>query len=256
MADFDTRTIRDTSLADARDAGLRKYMQNIYNYMFLGLAMTGITAYGTYLASVTTDHALAAGTLPNGVMLTQIGVTLFGSALRWVVIFSPLALVFLLQARLNSISAGAARIGFFAYAALLGVSLATIFMVYTMTSIGMVFFITAATFAGMSLYGYTTKADLSGWGSFLIMGVWGVVIASVVNVFLHSPMLLFVFSVVGVIVFTGITAFYTQRIKDMYSVHDDGSVAERKAIVGALALYITFINLFLSLLNLFGGSRR
>ena len=255
MADFDTRTA-PSSLADARDAGLRKYMQNIYNYMFLGLVMTGITAYGTYLASVTNDPSQAVANLHNGVMLTQIGVTLFGSALRWVVIFSPLVLVMILQGAIPRISANAARLGFFAYAALLGISLATIFMVYTMTRIGMVFFITAAMFAGMSLYGYTTKADLSGWGSFLIMGVWGVVIASVVNVFLNSPMLLFVFSVVGVIVFTGITAFYTQRIKEMYSVHDDGSVAERKAIVGALALYITFINLFLSLLNLFGGSRR
>jgi hypothetical protein len=250
MADFDTRTLRDTSLAEARDAGLRKYMQNVYNYMFLGLAITGLAAYGTFLASVTQD---ASGHITA---LTQLGAVLFGSPLRWVVVFSPLVLVLLLQNRLPYISAGAARMGFFAYALLLGVSLSTIFMVYTMMSIGMVFFITAAMFAGMSLYGYTTKSDLSGWGSFLIMGVWGVVIASVVNAFLHSPMLLFVFSVVGVIVFTGITAFYTQRIKEMYSVNDDGSVAERKAIVGALALYITFINLFLSILNLAGSGRR
>ncbi|HTT99898.1 MAG TPA: Bax inhibitor-1/YccA family protein [Rhizomicrobium sp.] len=256
MADYNNPVLRGQAAADGvMDAGLRAYMLRVYNYMFLGLLVTAIVAYGTYMLAVTTDPSQAVGRFENGVMVTQFGHVLFGTPLQWVVIFSPLVMVLLIQARIPSMSVGAAQASFLAYAAVLGISLSTIFVAYTMTSIALVFFITAAMFGGMSLWGYTTKADLSGWGSFLIMGVWGIVIASVVNVFLQSQMLSFVFSAAGVIVFTGITAYYSQSIKEMYSVNDDGTVAGRKAVFGALVLYVAFINLFLSLLRLFGGRR-
>lgn len=254
MADYNNTAV-SRSTTDVIDMGLRAYMQRVYNYMFLGLLITGAVAYGTYMLSVTSDPAQAVGHFKNGVMVTQFGQVLFGSPLQWVVVFSPLVLVMLFQRQLPRLSFGAAQACFFGFAALLGVSMATIFIAYTMTSIAMVFFITAAMFAGMSLWGYTTKSDLSGWGSFLIMGVWGIVVASVVNIFLHSQMLSFVFSAAGVVVFTGITAYYSQTIKEMYSANDDGTVSGRKAIYGALVLYISFINLFTSLLRLFGGRR-
>ncbi|HEY2068549.1 MAG TPA: Bax inhibitor-1/YccA family protein [Rhizomicrobium sp.] len=247
MADFNDRALRAAPVSSV-DAGLRAYMVRVYNYMFLGLIVTGLVAYATYQASVVT----AAGSI---VGLTPFGQTLFNSPLRLVVAFSPLVLVFALRGAIPRLSAGAALMSFLGFAAVLGLSLSYIFLAYTMTSIGMVFFITAAMFGGMSLYGYTTRSDLTGWGSFLIMGMFGIVIASVVNYWLQSQMLMFVYSCAGVIIFTGITAFYTQRIKEMYSVQDDGTVTGRKAIYGALLLYISFLNLFTSLLNLLGGRR-
>jgi FtsH-binding integral membrane protein len=256
MADFDNRvTTGQAAVTDVIDAGLRAYMIRIYNYMFIGLAITGAVAYGTAMLATTTDPALAAAQLRNGVLLTSFGVTLYGSPLQWVVIFSPLILVFFLQARIPRMSVGGAQLAFAAFAAVMGVSLSSIFLIYLSSSIAQVFFITAAMFGAMSLWGYTTKMDLTGFGSFLIMGVWGVVIASVVNVFLQSQMLSFVYSIVGVIVFTGIAAYHTQQLKEMYSVNDDGTATGRKAVFGALSLYITFINLFLSLLRLMGSRR-
>lgn len=256
MADFDNRvTTGQATVTDVTDAGLRAYMIRIYNYMFIGLAITGIVAYGTFMLSTTTDPAFAAAQMRNGVLLTNIGVALYGSPLQWVVIFSPLILVFLLSARIPHMSVGAAQMAFWAFAAVMGISLSSIFIVYLSASIAQVFFITAAMFGAMSLWGYTTKTDLTGFGSFLMMGLWGVIIASVVNVFLQSEMLSFIYSIVGVIVFTGITAYKTQQLKEMYTVNDDGTVMGRKAIFGALSLYITFINLFLSLLRLMGSRR-
>ncbi|MBI3678711.1 MAG: Bax inhibitor-1/YccA family protein [Proteobacteria bacterium] len=256
MADFDNRvTTGQATVTDVIDAGLRAYMIRIYNYMFIGLMITGAVAYGTYMLATTTDPALAAAQMKNGVLLTSFGLTLYGSPLQWVVIFSPLILVFLLQARIPKMSVGAAQLAFWAFAGVMGVSLSSIFIMYLASSIAQVFFITAAMFGAMSLWGYTTKSDLTGFGSFLIMGLWGVVIASVVNVFLQSQMLSFVYSIVGVIVFTGITAYHTQQLKVMYSANDDGTVTGRKAVFGALSLYITFINLFLSLLRLMGNRR-
>jgi FtsH-binding integral membrane protein len=257
MADYDNRVIRGQ--ADAAvgviDAGLRAYMLRVYNYMFVGLVLTGLASYGTFLAAVTTNASMAAASLPNGIMLTNFGVLVFTSPLRWLIILAPLALVFLMSFRLNRMSVSAAQMTFWIYAALVGVSIATIFVLYTQASIGQVFLITAATFGAMSLYGYTTKSDLTSWGSFLFMGLIGIIIASLVNMFIVSSMLSWVVSVAGVLIFTGLTAYDTQKIKEMYVVGDDGTVMGRKAIFGALSLYLDFINLFLMLLRLFGSRR-
>jgi hypothetical protein len=258
MSDFDRNlAARGAGFgrAVAVDAGLRAYMLRVYNYMAIGLAITGLTAFGAYTLSVTTDPALASATLPNGLMLTSLGYALFISPLKWVVFLAPLGLVFLLSARINRMSTAGAQMAFWVFAAVLGISLGSIFMVYTYTSIARVFFITAASFGALSLYGYTTQRDLSPIGSFLIMGLFGLILASLVNIFLASPAMQFVISVVGVLVFAGLTAWDTQRIKEMYDVHDDGTMAGRKAIMGALSLYLDFINMFTFLLQLFGDRR-
>jgi FtsH-binding integral membrane protein len=258
MSDFDRNfAARSAGVgrAVAVDEGLRAYMLRVYNYMAIGLAITGVTAFGAYSLSATTDPALAAAHLPNGLMLTSLGYALFISPLKWVVFLAPLGLVFLLGARINRMSTSGAQMAFWVFAAVLGISLGSIFMVYTYTSIARVFFITAASFAALSLYGYTTQRDLSPIGSFLIMGLFGIILASLVNIFLASAAMQFVISVVGVLVFAGLTAWDTQRIKEMYSVNDDGTVASRKAIMGALSLYLDFINMFTFLLQLFGDRR-
>ena len=239
----------------AVDEGLRAYMLRIYNYMVLGLAITGLAALGTYMLSVTTDPSIAALKMRDGLMLTAFGKALFVSPLKWVVIFAPLALVFFISARINSMSLGTAQITFWIFAALMGASISSIFLVYAGESIARVFFITAASFGALSLWGYTTSRDLSGWGSFLFMGLIGVIIASLVNLFIGSTALQFAVSVIGVLVFAGLTAYDTQSIKEMYSVNDDGSVSGRKAVMGALRLYLDFINLFMLLLQLFGNRR-
>ena len=238
MAEFDRQGYaRSTSVpgtdAQAIDEGLRAYMLRVYNYMAAGLAVTGGVAYA----------AIASG------IYQQIAATPF----IYVVMLAPLGMVFFLAARIGKMSLSGAQIAFWSFAALMGLSLAWIFLAYTGTSITNVFFITAAAFGGLSLYGYTTKKDLSGWGSFLIMGLIGVIIAMVVNIFLASSALQFAISVIGVLVFAGLTAYDTQRIKTMYDVRDDGTVAGRKAIMGALSLYLNFINMFLMLLSLFGN---
>ena len=221
--------------ADAQiDVGLRQYMLKVYNYMASGVALTGIVA-----AAVAQSPTLMQ--------------TLFNTPLKWVVIFAPLALVFFFSARIHKMSTSAAQATFWVFAALIGASLASIFVIYTGTSIARVFFITAGTFAAMSLYGYTTKRDLSGFGSFLFMGLIGVVIASIVNIFLASSALQFVVSVVGVLVFVGLTAYHTQAIRNEYNELDHSSVSGKKAIMGALRLYLDFINLFVMLLQLFGN---
>jgi FtsH-binding integral membrane protein len=239
--------------AGAVDQGLRSYMLSVYNYMTLGLAITGLFAVGAYMAAVTTDPAGAAAQFREGLYLTSFGYALFVSPLKWVIMLAPLGLVFFLSARIGSMSTGAAQTTFWVFAALMGLSLSSIFLVYTGASIGRVFFITAASFGALSLYGYTTKKDLSGMGSFLIMGLFGLIIASVVNIFLGSSMLQFVVSVAGVLIFAGLTAYDTQRIKEMYFYGDEVAVAGRKAIMGALSLYLNFINMFTMLLSLFGN---
>lgn len=237
----------------AIDQGLRAYMLRVYNFMALGLAITGAAALGVYMLSVTTDPSAAAGQVAGGIMLTQFGYALFVSPLKWVVMFAPLAAVFFLSFRIQSMSVSAAQAVFWGYAALVGISLSTIFLVYAHESIVRVFFITAASFGALSLWGYTTKRDLTGMGSFLIMGLFGIIIASLVNIFLASSMLQFIVSVVGVLVFAGLTAYDTQRIKEMYFEGDDDVVAGKKAIMGALTLYLDFINLFMMMLQLFGN---
>ena len=218
----------------AVDAGLRAYMLRIYNYMTAGVGLTAAVAWLTYQF---TDPAL----LQNPLM--------------WIFILAPLALVFFIGSRINTLSAGTARLLFFVYAALVGVSLSTLFHIYTNSSITRVFFIAAATFGALSVFGYTTRRDLSGLGSFLFMGLIGIIIASLVNLFLRSTGLDWLISVIGVGVFAGLTAYDTQRIKAMYSSTDDETSVGRKSVIAALSLYLNFINLFMMLLRLFGGRR-
>lgn len=225
-----------TTQSLAIDQGLRAYMLKVYNYMGSGLALTGIVAL------------LVA-------MSEGVKQVLFGTPLMWVVLLAPLGLVLLLSFRIQKMSLGAVQATFWAYAALMGLGLAPIFDIYTGSSIARTFFICSATFLGMSLYGYTTKRDLSGIGSFLIMGLWGLIIAGLVNMFLHSTMLDFVISAAGVLIFTGLTAYDTQKVKEMYFEADSMDVAGKKALMGALALYMDFLNLFLMLLRFFGERR-
>ncbi len=233
------------------DEGLRAYMIRVYNYMAAGIAITGVIAYAFYTLSVSAEPTQYV--LNNGTYLTSFGYAIYVSWLKWVVMLAPLGMVFLFAARVPSMSFSGAQMTFWIFAALMGASLSSIFLRYTGNSIANIFFITAAAFGALSLWGYTTKKDLSGWGSFLIMGLVGIIIASIVNIFLASSALQFAVSVIGVLVFSGLTAYDTQRIKEMYYVGDDGSVAGKKAIMGALSLYLDFINLFIMLLSLFGG---
>ena len=223
------------------DEGLRAYMLKVYNLMALGLAITGVAAFVTWQMAVQDGH------------LTQFGQVLYGSPLRWVVMLAPLAVVFFLSFRINSMSVAAAQTTFWVYAALMGLSLSSIFLIYTDQSIVQTFFVTAASFGALSLYGYTTKKSLSGMGSFLIMGLFGLIIASLVNIFLASSALGFAISVIGVLIFAGLTAYDTQKIKEMYFEADDVAVMGRKAILGALTLYLDFINLFTFLLQFLGN---
>ena len=235
--------------AVAYDAGLRAHMIRVYNYMASAVALTGVLAYVTFQMAVVTD---ASGAISG---FTPLGQFLFGGMFMWVLMLAPLALVFFISFRIQSLDAGTARLLFFTYAALLGISLATIFIAYTIGSIARVFFISAAAFGALSLYGYTTKRNLSAIGSFLVMGLFGVILAMLVNLFLKSSALDFAISVVGVMVFAGLPAWDTQKIKEMYNANDDAQSAGRKAVMGALSLYLDFINLFLMLLRLFGSRR-
>ena len=218
------------------DAGLRTYMQRVYNFMALGLSITGATAYLTAQS-------------PEMMQL------IFGTPLRYLVIFAPLIMVLILSARISKMSFANAQTLFWVYAGVLGLSLASIFMVYTGQSIAKVFFITSGMFAGTSLYGYTTQRDLSKFGSFLFMALLGIIIASIVNIFLNSGPMQFAISVLSVLIFTGLTAYDTQMIKEMYYENDDTEVSSKKALFGALSLYMNFLNLFLALLRLFGDRR-
>lgn len=232
----DPRAVTAPIAVDRVDEGLRAYMLSVYNYMGLGLAITGLVAF-----LVASTPALYG--------------PIFGTPLKWVVMLAPLGFVFFLGAKIRTMSVGAAQLTFWLFAAVMGLSLASIFLVFTGESIARVFFITAGTFGAMSLYGYTTKRDLSAWGSFLFMGLIGIIIAMVVNLFIASSALHFAISVIGVLVFTGLTAYDTQRIKEMYYELDGADVVARKAIMGALSLYLDFINMFVMLLHLFGASR-
>jgi FtsH-binding integral membrane protein len=224
----------------AFDAGLRAHMLSVYNYMASGVLLTGIVAM-----------LFARG----GVDSLAFRVFTGGGLLAWLIILSPLAIVFTMSFGINRISTGTARLLYWTYAVLMGLSLSTIFFVYDLGSIATAFFATAAGFAGLSLWGYTTKKDLSGMGTFLVMGLFGLIVAMLINVFLQNPAMDLAISAIGVLIFAGLTAYDTQKIKEMYYVGDDGSVAGRKAIMGALSLYLDFINLFLMLLRLFGDRR-
>jgi len=256
MSDFDRNyaTFRGvaTDRAVAYDTGLRAHMIRVYNYMAGGVALTGVVAWFTYQMAGGDAIRIAGRSF---VGLTPFGQALFGTPLMWVVILAPLGLVFFMSFRIGHIQASTARLLFFIYAASLGLSLATIFMVYTATSITQVFFISAAAFGALSLYGYTTNRSLDAMGSFLFMGVIGLFIAMVVNIFLGSSMLQWMISIVGVGIFAGLTAWDTQKIKEFYDPMDDGTAAGRKAVMGALSLYLDFINMFTFLLQLMGDRR-
>ncbi len=247
----DRRVFTGTHTVDqaAFDAGLRAHMLRVYNYMASGLALTGILAVVVAQMSMVTNDA------GQVTALTNFGQTLFGSPLKWVVMLAPLGLVFFLSARLHAMKASTAQGVFWFYSALMGVSLATIFIAFTGASIARVFFITAGTFAGMSLVGYTTKKDLTGMGSFLFMGLIGLIIASIVNIFVGSSALQFAVSVIGVLIFVGLTAYDTQNIKNEYAAHYDEETQGKLAISGALRLYLDFINIFIMLMQLFGDRR-
>jgi FtsH-binding integral membrane protein len=228
-------------------------MLRVYNYMGIGLVVTGLVAFGLASVAITSDPSLAVAQLANGTMLTQLGATIWGGPLMWIIALSPLAFVMALSFGINKMSVGTAQLVFWAFAAIMGASMSSIFAVYTGASIAKVFFITAATFGAMSLYGYTTKRDLTQMGSFLMMGLIGLIIASVVNIFFNSGMLDFIISIVGVAIFVGLTAYDTQKIKESYNASHGVDVMGKNAIMGALSLYLDFINLFMMLLRLFGN---
>ena len=238
MAFGSDRRYMSQTQADAAliDVGLRQYMLRVYNYMAAGLALTGVVA-------------LLVASSPEALQL------IFGTPLRWVILLAPLGLAFYMSARIQSMSVGTAQGVFWAFATLIGLMMSSYLVLYTGISVARVFFITAASFAGLSLYGYTTKKNLSGFGSFLVMGLWGLIIAGFVNIFLHSAMLYFVTSAIGVLIFAGLTAYDTQRIKEMYWEADGYDVAAKKSIMGALTLYMDFINLFIFLLQFMGVRR-
>ncbi len=231
------------------DEGLRAYMLKVYNYMASGILLTGIIALLSFKMSVVTDTS---GAITG---FTSLGNTLFFSGFKWVVMLAPLGIVFYMSFGIKNMSASKAQTVFWIFAALMGLSLSWILLVYTGASVARVFFITSATFGAMSIYGYTTKRDLTKLGSFLMMGLIGIIIASVVNIFMKSSMMYFVISILGVLIFVGLTAYDTQKIKNMYTSSDTGELIGKKAVMGALTLYLDFINLFIMLLRLFGQRR-
>ncbi|MBE6447473.1 MAG: Bax inhibitor-1/YccA family protein [Alphaproteobacteria bacterium] len=222
--------------AAAVSLGLRNYMLKVFTHMSIGLAFTAIVSF-----AISTSPALMR--------------TLFATGLQWIVLLAPLGIVLFLSARIAHLSSEAATAWFYAYSASVGASLAPIFLVYTGESIVTTFFIASSMFLSMVIYGYTTEKDLTGVGSFLIMGLFGVVIASIVNIFVRSSVTSLIISIVGVLVFTGLTAFDAQRIKSMYFDGDAQDITEKKAIFGALSLYMDFINLFLYILRMLGARR-
>ena len=226
-----------TRADSAIDEGLRAYMLKVYNLMGIGLAVTGVVAYFT--ASLATSNPAVAQLL-------------YGSPLRWVIMLAPLAFVFLFSFRIDRMSVSSAQLTFWAFAAVMGLSLSSIFLIFTGASITQTFFVTAASFAALSLYGYTTKRDMTAMGSFLIMGVFGLILAMLVNLFLQSSALQFAISAIGVLIFAGLTAYDTQKIKESYF-EGDVAVMGRAAIMGALTLYLDFINLFTFLLQFMGN---
>ncbi len=234
------------------DAGLRAHMIRVYNYMAVAVALTGLVAWFCFQAAGGDAITVANGRISG---VTPFGQMILGGYTPIVLMLATLGLVFFISFRINSLQYTTALGLFMIYAALLGAALTSIFVVYTGTSITRVFFISAASFGALSLYGYTTQRDLSAFGSFLIMGLVGIIIAMLVNIFLKSSALAFAISVIGVLVFAGLTAWDTQKIKEMYDPQDDGTVAGRKVVMGALTLYLDFINLFLMLLRLFGDRR-
>ena len=256
MADYNTISSRAGSRAAEIDVGLRAHMNKVYSTMSLGMLITALAAWSIAGLAVTTDPALNVGTMRNGTMLTGLGAAIYTSPLKWVVMFAPLAMIFGFGAVMQRASASAAQLFFFLFATMIGVSLSSIFIFYTSHSIVQTFLVTAIAFAGLSLWGYTTKKDISGWGSFLMMGVIGILGASIINIFLGSPAIMFAISILGVLIFAGLTAYDTQNIKNTYLAHahhGDQEWLDKSAIHGALSLYIDFLNMFQFLLFFMGS---
>ena len=244
-----TSSARSSASAAIIDEGLRAYMLKVYNYMGSGVLLTGVIALMFFKMAVVTSGT---GEI---VGLTNFRNTIYASGLKWVIMLAPLGVVLYMSFGIAKMSAAKAQTTFWVFAALMGASLSSIFLMYTGASITRVFFITAGTFGAMSIYGYTTKKDLTKLGSFLMMGLFGIIIASVVNIFMKSTMMYFVISILGVLIFVGLTAYDTQKIKNMYMASDSGELMGKKAVMGALTLYLDFINLFIMLLRLFGQRR-
>ncbi len=258
MAEFDTvRSAGIGARSATIDAGLRAHMNKVYSTMSIGMLITFAAAWAISNLAVTSDPSQAAGMVRQGTYLTDLGYAIYASPLKWVIMFAPLAFIFFgFGAAMNRLSAAGVQLAFFAFAALMGLSISSIFLMYTGYSIIQVFLITAVAFAGLSLWGYTTKKDISGWGSFLIMGVIGILVASVVNIFLGSGIMQLAISVLGVLIFAGLTAYDTQNIKNVYiqhAQHGDQEWLAKAAISGALNLYLDFINMFMFLLQLLGN---
>ena len=257
MADYQTINSVGAGTRTAQiDAGLRAHMNKVYGLMSVGMLLTGAAAWAISGLATTTDPSMATVQLGNGTMLTSLGQMVYLSPLKWLVMFAPLVMVFAFSAVINRLSYGAAQLFFYAYAALMGVSISSIFLIYTGASSAQTFLITSIAFAGLSLYGYTTKKDLSGMGTFLMMGLIGLIVAMVVNIFLASSALAFAISTIGVLIFAGLTAYDTQSIKAEYIANAQQGNSEwlgKSAIMGALRLYLDFINMFMFLLSFLGN---
>ena len=259
MAQIDNRYVHGAPASRAGtavgvDEGLRAHMLRVYNYLAAGIGLAAVLAYAVYNASVATDPALAVATLRNGVKLTAFGQALFGSGWILGIKLAPIGLLLVLAFTAHRLSTGATQLAYWALVTLIGVGASTAFIQYKLGSVGQVFAITSLSFAALSLYGYTTKKDLSGWGSFLFMGLIGILLAGLVNIFLQSSALQFAISCIGVLVFAGFTAYDTQRIKDEYYLMlGDAAAMSKAAVWGALSLFLDFVNLFQMLLSLLGN---
>jgi hypothetical protein len=257
MSEFSTTRSAVGAQATEIDAGLLAHMNKVYSTMSLGMIITALASWAIAGLATTTDPALATGQMNNGTMLTGLGVAIYTSPLKWVVMLAPLGMIFGFGAVMQRSSANGAQLFFYMFATLIGVSLSSIFIFYTTFSIVQTFIVTSIAFAGLSLYGYTTKKDISGWGSFLVMGVIGLLVAMVINWFLQSPAMMYAISMLGVLIFAGLTAYDTQNIKTQYLAHahhGDQEWLDKSAIHGALNLYLDFLNMFQFLLFFMGSS--
>lgn len=258
MAEYQTvRTQAGARSAAQIDEGLRTHMNKVYGTMSVGMLITAAAAWAIAGLAVTADPSATGIMIREGEYLSGLGAAIYTSPLRWVIMLAPLAFIFFgWGAMLQRASASAVQLAFFVFAAAIGLSLSSIFLVYTDFSIVQTFFVTAIAFGGLSLWGYTTKTDISGWGAFLIMGVIGLLVAMVVNIFLQSPVMMYAISSIGILVFAGLTAFYTQNIKNTYvahAAHGDQDWLDKAAYDGALSLYISFLNMFQFLLMFLGN---
>lgn len=256
MADYQTAQAGSGVRTAQIDAGLRAHMNKVYGTMSVGLLVTALAAWAIAGLSVTTDPTAGAVQFREGQYLTGLGQALYASPLKWLIIFAPLGMVFGFGSAMRRLSATGAQTYFYVFAILMGISLSSVFLVYTGFSIAQTFLITSISFAGLSLWGYTTKKDISAWGSFLFMGLIGLIVAMIVNMFLGSPAIEFAISGIGVLIFAGLTAYDTQKIKTDYLQHAHAMDEEwlgKSAIMGALNLYLDFINLFMFLLQFMGN---